>query len=176
MNKEMDRDFDGKLTIENRYDFTNLDECTFKWEQVAFPSLENSNDKVKIIRSGEQKGSHIAPRSNGTLSINMPSFNKEVNGLFITVVDKFGKELWRWSWEIKENKIASNSSGTGGDKPIVSNEVEMVVISASGRSYSFSNADGLLKEVSVNGRRISFGNGPRFYGVRRGDRSFDPVL
>lgn len=173
MNKEIEREFDGKLTIENRYDFTNLNECTFRWEQVAFPSLENSSDKVKIIRSGEQKGSNIAPHSNGIMLINMPSFNKEVNGLFITVVDKSGKDLWRWSWAIKEEMIATDPVSTGGNKPTVSNEGEMIVFSASGRSYSFSKENGLLKEVSVNSRKISFGNGPRFYGVRRGDRSFD---
>ena len=173
MNKDIDRNFDGKLFVENRYDFTNLNECTFRWEQVAFPAFNNSDDEVKTIRSGEQKGINISPHSKGIMLIDMPSFNNEVNGLYITVVDKFGKDLWRWSWEIKEEKVSAESVNSEGSKATVNNDGESIVLSASGRSYTFSKKDGLLKEVNVNGRKISFENGPRFYAVRRGDRSLD---
>lgn len=37
----------------------------------------------------------------------------------------------------------------------------------------FSKKDGQLKDVSVNNRKISFANGPRFIGARRADRSLD---
>ena len=173
LNKEIGRNFDGNLEIDNRYDFTNFNECTIRWEQVAFPSFDNTKDEIRTIRSGEQKGSSVAPNTDGTMSLDMPSFNDDVNGLFITVVDKFGNELWRWSWDIKDENVIVESNSTRDAQTIVSHEANSIVLSASGKSYTFSREDGLLKEVNVNGRRISFENGPRFFAVRRADRSFD---
>lgn len=37
----------------------------------------------------------------------------------------------------------------------------------------FLKKTGSSKGVSVNGRKISFANGPRFIGARRADRSLD---
>ncbi len=40
--KFIPQNFDGKLLVENRYMFTNLNQCTFKWKLVSFG---NPNDK-----------------------------------------------------------------------------------------------------------------------------------
>ena len=44
---------------------------------------------------------------------------------------------------------------------------------ANKRTFIFSKKDGQLKGVSVDNRKISFANGPRFIGARRADRSLD---
>src|SRR5690606_26073416 len=36
LEKELNEDFNGELSIENRYHFTNLSACSFKWDLVNF--------------------------------------------------------------------------------------------------------------------------------------------
>ena len=61
MNERIGKDFDGNFVVENRYDFTSLNACTFKWEQVSFPSVFNAGDDVSVIRSGSLR-EVISPR------------------------------------------------------------------------------------------------------------------
>ncbi|NLO71333.1 MAG: beta-galactosidase, partial [Porphyromonadaceae bacterium] len=171
MNKKIDRNFDGNFRIENRYDFTNMQEVTFNWEQVAFPTMENSKSKVSVINQGRIKGSDIAPQSEGTMKINMPKFADNVNGLFVSVTDKFGHELWRWSWRI--DQPAPIEPNKQGQLPTIAENQDEIRVNSSGKSYVFSKKTGYLTEVSTNGKKISFANGPKFIGARRADRSLD---
>ena len=172
MNKKIDRNFDGNFTVENRYDFTNLQECTFKWEQVSFPESGNSGRKATIVKQGQLKGNNIAPHSQGTLNINLPAFSGNTNGLFLTAIDKIGHELWRWSWKLDDSTLSSDSENQGKIPSFEENKDE-ISVTASGKKYSFSKKSGYLQDVSVNGKKISFGDGPRFIGARRADRSLD---
>ena len=173
MNERIGKDFDGNFVVENRYDFTSLNACTFKWEQVSFPSVFNAGDDVSVIRSGSLRGSDIAPHESGVMSINMPPFSDKVNGLFVTVIDKFGEELWRWSWRIEGTEKSSAEVSKSGTRASYDETANHIILSASGRKYTFNKGNGYLEQVEADGRSISFGNGPRFFGVRRGDRSFD---
>jgi len=171
--KEIKRDFNGDFRVENRYDFTNLSECTFRWEQVTFPSVLNAGDDVSVVISGEQKGSDILPHAKGILPIRMPAFSDRVNGLFVTAIDKYGKDLWRWSWKIEEPEGNHAAYKISGNIPSFKEDNGRIIITASGKSFFFNRKSGYLEEVRVSGRKVSVSNGPRFYGVRRGDRSFD---
>lgn len=173
MNSRIDRDFDGLFQVENRYDFTNLRACRFRWEQVTFPSFSNTGDEVTVIRSGEVGGSDLPPRRKGQLQIEMPPFSNEVNGLFLTATDQYGHELWRWSWPVVAATERTPAGDGKGAVPTYSEEGDQIILTAAGRQYRFGKKEGTLQQVAVNGRTISFGNGPRFYGVRRADRSLD---
>lgn len=43
-----DGNFDGVLQLENRYDFSNLKDCKFKYEYVAVDGLETK--VIKVLR------------------------------------------------------------------------------------------------------------------------------
>lgn len=173
MNEDIEFDFDGNLIVENRYDFTNISECTFKWEQVSFPSALKSSNEVLLIKKGETKGSNILPHEKGIVHIDVPAFNKDVDGLFVTVNDKYGDELWRWSWKILKLQNDKELQIIKGEKPLYNETDESVIVKASDNTYKFDKKDGLLKDVTVKGKKISFANGPRFIAARRADRSFD---
>lgn len=171
MNKNIDGNFDGKLSVENRYDFTNLKDCTFKWEQVKFPEKPDALGKTEIIKTGEQKGFDIAAQSAGEVQLNIPAFEDNVNGLYISVFDRYGHRLWRWSWKLDQFKKTTESQN-GKIASYIEDE-NSIVVSAASKKYIFSKKDGYLKEVSVNNKKLSFGDGPRFIGARRADRSLD---
>lgn len=52
-------------------------------------------------------------------------------------------------------------------------DADKLMVSHGNRQYTFSKKDGRLMGVTVGGKTISFGNGPRFIAAKRSDRSDD---
>ena len=173
MNTAIDRNFDGKLSVENRYDYLNLNTCRFIWQQVKFPSVTDaSNTTTRILKQGEVQGSDVAAHGVGVVDIKT-SILPEADALFLTVIDKYGYELWRWTFPVdKLNRETEQFSASSGRASYTETE-KGITVKANGRTFVFSKKDGQLKDVSVNSRKISFANGPRFIGARRADRSLD---
>ena len=173
MNTAIDRNFDGKLSVENRYDYLNLNTCRFIWQQVKFPSVTDaSNTTTRILKQGEVQGSDVVAHGVGVVDIKT-SILPEADALFLTVIDKYGHELWRWTFPVdKLNRETEQFSASSGRASYTETEKD-ITIKANGRTFVFSKKDGQLKDVSVNNRKISFANGPRFIGARRADRSLD---
>ena len=173
MNTAIDRNFDGKLSVENRYDYLNLNTCRFIWQQVKFPSVtDGSNTTTRILKQGEVQGSDVAAHGVGVVDIKT-SILPETDALFLTVIDKYGYELWRWTFPVdKLNRETEQFSASSGRASYTETE-KGITVKANGRTFVFSKKDGQLKDVSVNNRKISFANGPRFIGARRADRSLD---
>ena len=173
MNTAIDRNFDGKLSVENRYDYLNLNTCRFIWQQVKFPSVTDaSNTTTRILKQGEVQGSDVAAHGVGVVDIKT-SILPEADALFLTVIDKYGYELWRWTFPVDElNRETEQFSASSGRASYTETE-KGITVKANGRTFVFSKKDGQLKDVSVNNRKISFANGPRFIGARRADRSLD---
>ena len=167
--KAIDRNFNGILNIENRYDFLNTNTCKFVWKQVKFPAQNDSKGTVKILKQGEVKGPDITSRTSGKLNLNT-LIDPNADALFISVIDYRGEELWRWSYQLpvqnQELKIAGNT-------PMYEKSNDELVVTARQSKFKFSNKNGELQQVSVNGKQISFGKGPRFVAARRADRSLD---
>lgn len=174
MNKIISKDFDGVLEIENRYDFTNLKDITFRWEQVAYPTTPSATASNKVVKSGELRGVDIKPHGAGVLKTNMPAFADNVNGLLVTAIDKYGHELWQWSWKISDdNNVQFETATPKGNIPTYSEDNDILLVTASDKSFAFNKKTGELTEVLIAGKKMSFNNGPRFIGARRADRSLD---
>lgn len=173
MDTSVDRQFDGKLSVENRYDYLNLNTCRFLWKQVKFPlATDVPNAGTKVVKQGEVQGSDIAAHSAGILDLKT-TILPDADVLFVTAVDKYGHELWRWTFPIdKLNQVKEELSPLSGKATYTETE-NALTVKANNRTFIFSKKDGQLKGVSVNNRKISFANGPRFIGARRADRSLD---
>ena len=173
MNTAIDRNFDGKLSVENRYDYLNLNTCRFIWQQVKFPSVTDaSNITTRILKQGEVQGSDVAAHGVGVVDIKT-SILPEADALFLTVIDKYGHELWRWTFPIDKLNRETEQFSTSSGRASYTETEKGITVKANGRTFVFSKKDGQLKDVSVNNRKISFANGPRFIGARRADRSLD---
>lgn len=173
MNASIDSKFDGKLNIENRYDFLNLNTCRFRWEQVSFPTADDaSKASPKVLKQGEVQGSDIAAHAAGILDIKT-NLLADADALFVTAIDKNGHELWRWTFPVEKLNQPKEESSALSSKATYTETDNELTVKANNRTFTFSKKDGQLKGVSVNNRNISFANGPRFIGARRADRSLD---
>ena len=173
MNTSIDRHFDGKLTVENRYDYLNLNTCRFVWQQVKFPSAtDTSSTAKKVLKQGEVQGSNITAHQAGVLDLKT-TILPDADALFVTAIDKYGHELWRWTFPVDKLNQAKETASLLSSKATYTETENELTVKANNRTYLFSKKDGQLKGVSVNNRKISFANGPRFIGARRADRSLD---
>jgi hypothetical protein len=160
--------FDGKLKVENRYDFLSLDKCSFEYRYVSYPSSFESGEE-KVLKEGEVKGLNVAPHASGVLSL--PDAPKQANALTVTAVDPYGKELFTWTYKL--SNVEDKNTQTDKMIPSVKENSDSLMVSINKRTYLFSKKDGRLQQVKVDDRLISLNNGPRLVVARRADRSFD---
>ncbi len=153
-------DFDGELKVENRYLYTNLKECTFKWTLVV---LENSNNgKIKDELSGIIPSPNLQAGMIGTLKFDLPEGWKQYDALKITSYDPNGQELYTHVLPISLPEDYRNElleTEKTGDLKVTENDSEFK-ITASGIEYSINKSDGMLSNVSNEKGEIPFNNGP----------------
>lgn len=165
----LDSQFDGKLRIENRYDFLNANTCRFTYKYVQLPSVTDKRGGMKVMKQGEVNCPDIPAHGVGTLTI--PAAMKGANALLLTVTDKNGNDLFTWSYKLED--IAGLQQVSAGNKPSYKETADALTVDAGGRTFTFSQKDGQLKGVKIGSRTISLTNGPRFIAAKRSDRSMD---
>jgi hypothetical protein len=170
------------LAVENRYDFTNLKECTFEWRLAYLPVAGNWNATPEIVKAGSVRGPDVAPHSSGWLKIALPKTPFRPDLLHVTARDPKGRELWTWSWPLNDNAVSARRRDTGPVELSQSNGA--VSIKAGIFELSFSKQTGELVEIFRNSptasanvapREVPIGPGPRFVAFRRNDRKYDDI-
>jgi hypothetical protein len=174
--KNLPANFSGELTIENRYDFTDLKDCRFEWKLGRFPSPNDTRSSHKIITSGTAKSANIAPHSTGTIKLGLPANWRNADVLYVTAKDPLGRELWIWSWQIRQTSEINRVAAKAVTNKIQTKDAgRLVVVKAGTLDLRFNKDTGLLAEVRRGGKLIEFGNGPRFIAYRRNDRKYDDI-
>lgn len=173
MNEKIDTQFDGKFTVENRYDYLNLNTCRFIWKQVKFPKASDASATAnQVLKQGEVKGCDLAPHEAGILDIKT-TIQPDADALFLTAIDKDGHELWRWTFPVNKLDQTKEEYSLLSNRATYTETENDLTVKVNNRIFVFSKKDGQLKGVSVGNRKINFANGPRFIGARRADRSLD---
>jgi hypothetical protein len=155
--------FDGLLQIENRYDFTNLKECSFKWKLEALPSIFSTSGKLSEL-SGTAS-IVLAPGEKGFLRIELPADRSAFDRLSLSALDPKGDEIFTWTWPLK----------LPADQPIVKKETSvkiaaeekdsLLVVTTNDTRFTFNKNSGYLAEVKSATKLYSLKNGPLQAGV-----------
>lgn len=168
-------DFHGTLQVENRYDFTQLDACTFVWEWVRFPQALDRGSARAVVASGELRGPSLAPGASGSLTLPVPANAKDADALLVTVRDPRGEALWTWSWEMPK-AVRADTGAAPSPAATFREETMQWIVSAGSTEYRFEKSTGRLAGVQCGGRAMSLSHGPRFIAARRGDRTLDGTI
>jgi hypothetical protein len=152
--KEITPAFDGKLNIENRYHYTNINQCSFSWK---LKKLINNIEKTGIIVSPD-----IEPSAKGFLQMNLPADWKEYDVLYVTAKDFYKRELFTWSFPIvRPEQVAKKIVAKKGTSKMALVEQDSVYrVSANGVEISINKNTGLLLQVKNSDKIIPFNNGP----------------
>ena len=148
----------GKLNIENRYEFTNIKDCSFNYELIKYESLSGHEKKYNYkIESPD-----IEPGNKGILSLNLPHNWSDYDILNINANDRFGKQIFNWSFEVNTPKEFTNRviGDVTKENVIINEDIDIVTFSASNIRVEIDKTTGLLKKVFKNNKCIPLANGP----------------
>ncbi len=155
--KEITDDFDGKLNIENRYHFTNTNQCSFSWELKRFIV------RYPMEETGVIKAPDIAPSEKGVLQLKLPPDWKAYDVLYVTVKDPYKRKLFTWSFPISSlSKIGDRMIVRESDAkikvPVA--DTTAILVHVKDVQLMFNEVDGTLMNVRNKSGVIPFNNGP----------------
>lgn len=169
---ELSAAFNGQLTLENDYYYTDLAACSFSWQLIRFPLSTEKKNGFTAVAAGKLAVS-LAPGRTGTFKLGLPPNWRSADALRFTATDRNGQEINTWTWtittpaEVAAKHLAKLSlPGTA-----VSESAEGTVYSViqNGVVYQFDTQTGYLK--SARGGRTGSGtflsDGPVLAGVKQ---------
>ena len=160
--RDINPDFDGRLNLENRYFFTNLKECSFYWKLAKMPLPDNYPVAEEI--DGKADSPDVMPGRKGVLQLNLPDNQATYDILYVTVKDRYAKELYTWSWPISlPGKIMAELMPRKMNSSAVSfmQEDSLLHVTAGRVDYWIGKKDGQLKKVANEKGIIPFCSGPQ---------------
>ena len=154
-------DFDGRIEVENGYDFINLDQCLFKWELVKYAGPDDK-ELLRLIDGGMIENVSVKPRQKGMLNLQLPNDWKKADALYLTAVDYNNRDLWTWTLPVIKPVDIYADLSLGNSGTLKAGEFdETVVVSSAKMKYTFCLSNAMLLSVENQGRTFSFNNGPR---------------
>lgn len=162
--------FDGTLSVENRFDFTDLRQCMFRWQLGWFPDPGDPTNVcerglIVAFDSGVLSGPPVPPGSSGSLHLNLPADWRRYDALRLSAFDPFGRELYTWTWPLRSphdiaSRVLEHTSQDVSQLAVAVSEDE-IIVSNKTHVFRFDKASGKLNGCMVNGRQVSLTNGPR---------------
>jgi Glycosyl hydrolases family 2, TIM barrel domain/Glycosyl hydrolases family 2, sugar binding domain/Glycosyl hydrolases family 2/Beta galactosidase small chain len=159
--------WDGNVPIENRYAFTQLRQCTFRWRLARLPSPGDRSVEAIIGGTGQPVVPDLAPGDSGVLSLRLPANWWTYDVLYLTAYGPDKRELFTWSWPIDKPNIVPHSSPPlrAPANRIQPRETDSTLrIACDGINYYFDRSTGYLRKVVNQTATISLSNGPVLAG------------
>ena len=144
--------FSGRLPVENRYEFTDLSECSFAWQLRKFGNVAS----FELIAEGAITSPEVTPGKTGSLNLSLPADWKNADALAITAHDPHGQELWTWVYPLlPPNKFVPAGSPVAattadGELQLKNGDTEACVNPSTGR----------LLGVKAGGKNFSLTSAP----------------
>jgi hypothetical protein len=157
----INRQWDGKLFLKNKFIYTNLKDCAFSWKAVK---TKKGSAEEEIMDSGIVSSPDAQPGETAKVEINCGETLQSADIFQFTAIDHQGYELYTWSWPViqpeeKATEILQQLSLSNAE--ITVNETgDAVTASVPGIEVSFSKKNGILLSVKNSRGNLSFTGGP----------------
>jgi len=159
--------FDGTFKVENRYHFTNLNQCHFtaKWVRIDF--LSGAKEALDASVSVPD----VLPGLNGFIKVDVPENMTDYDALYLTAYDVYGKEIHTWTRTIttapayavrlieKEQNVISREEGNAVEREERSDEI---ILNSKYVRLAIDKKKGMIRSIETKGKKLSLANGPRF--------------
>lgn len=161
----LDEGFDGRLAVENRYQITDAEQCSFRWKLVRFRGPWDARAGHEVVQEGDAAAPSIPPGEKGTLVLPLPAGWRENDALYLTARGPDGHDLNTWTWMIKKPaQVLAGLAGREAREVQGRDAGDAIVLSAAGVDVSISKSLGTLAAVRSGGRTISLAGGPVVVG------------
>jgi hypothetical protein len=153
--------FDKTVKLVNRYDFTNLRECRFTWQLLAFPA-PGAGTGHQVLSQGQAGAPDVAPGATGAVTLGLPADWTGADALGLGVTDRTGRVVTTWTWRIRKAPDFAarlvKPATTGG--VVAAETAGDVTLIAGATRITVSKAGGRLTGVRRGGAPVSLANGP----------------
>ncbi len=157
--KFIPKSFDGNIRVQNRYHFTNLNQCSFSAEWVTFDYPTGKTVSV----SAKVTAPDVVPGNFGILKVDIPSNFTIYDALYLKAVDPHGKEIYTWTRTIASAEtFAPNLVKTGNGQINRSETSGELTFKAGQTTLTIDKAKGIIRKIEVAGKVLPLTNGPRF--------------
>lgn len=162
----VNRQWDGRLLLKNKFLFTTLNACAFNWRAVK--TKVGSNEQI-TVGSGVMKGPEAAPGETTRIKLDCQEALQAADIFRFTAIDPNGYELYTWSWPvIQPEQIASGflkNLPVSNDEILMEEEASTIVASVAGVTIELNKNNGKLLGVRNEKGNLSFSGGPTPVGA-----------
>lgn len=160
-NNDLPADFAGRIPVENRYDFSNLNRCRFEWELVRFRNPGDGLSGHVSLAGGKFTGPDIPARAGGEVRINLPVEHQQADALKVTAFDWNDCPLHTWTWTLATtDNIRSRIVKVTGSTPAYKKGPQTIDVTAGITIFQFDLNTGGLRSARSGSHHIPFGDGP----------------
>lgn len=159
-------DFDGTIPVENDYDFTNLNQCSFGYELWDFPKPADDTIGHLVREKGTVPAPNVEPGQAGTLRLSLPADWRQADALYLVASDVSGRPIRSWTWPTQSlTRMVSPHLPTASDgadlaAPVASVAGRNLRVQAGPHAFVFSLAEGRLEQVTIAGKPADLSGGP----------------
>jgi hypothetical protein len=176
--KEIPGNFNGMIQLENRYHFTNMNQCSFQWALVNFRKPFELQAGYNVEKKGNTAAPDIAPGKKGFVNLTLPADFRNYDALIFSAIGPDKKEIYRWTWKLRSPEQLITSIVNLKDSATQRTETDTSFILQGGEvSVILDKRTGLLSGTKNTGSdQLSFSNGPvlvQGQSTVTGSRSFE---
>lgn len=155
----INRLWNGKLLLKNKFIYTNLKDCNFSWQAV-----KTSIGSTKEVTTGS--GTFPSPTANpgetAQIQINCNEALQTADIFQFKAIDPNGYELYTWSWPVVQpEEKAKEFLNTKTSVSEINVEVSETQITTKSGSLEivFNKDDGTISEIKNSKGKVSFSGG-----------------
>ena len=154
--------FNGIFNIENRFHYTNLNQCKLSYQWLKVDAL-NATPKTTILAEGTIATGDIAAAQKGKLKVDLMANWAEADILMIKGFDPSGRLINSWTWPVKSAQMFYSEN-----PPIVKPEATVSMLESDEKielnngkiNLEISKQDGTLLNVSNAKGNMPLSGGP----------------
>lgn len=160
---QLPANFNGQIPLDNRFHFTNANQCTFYWALVNFSKPFDRFDGYVVKQKGTIVAPDVAATKLGILKLDLPVDYTQYDALVLVAKDNFGNELYKWTSKIKDNwSLLNNFTMDTAGNTFVAETDSLYSISGGEVTVVLNKNTGNLVTTknTANDYVLSFNNGP----------------
>lgn len=172
----LNKNFNGKIPVENRYTYTNLNTVKFDWKLVSFPPAAAKSISATVVQKGSFKSAFVLPGDKTELNVPLKT-GSNADAFYLTAIDKNGDTICTWSWAMRSPKqmVKQPSNLAKGVVVSANGNAQSLAVKCDGITYNFDKATGYLVSVVKGDNTISLNGGPALAGVTQTPAGFGYV-
>jgi hypothetical protein len=166
-------EFNGIFNLENRFHYTDLDQCSFAYRWIQLPppvqegeTLAGAPEPSKVLAAGVPDVDALAPMRRGVLKVGQPPDWLEADALVLEAHDPHGRLINTWTWPVKSPAVttrdllaAASARQDAGPELELTEQQDRIALAASGIRVEISKTTGRMEKVLSDGSEIPLSGG-----------------